>query len=97
MVDGVRPVSVLLNVPVPVPLLVVLLAVVGFWTVPYATPLAVTMAPPSEVTLPPVVAPVDVMPVANVVITVGETLSFKQRTEKPFERPSLLRWMMFWW
>ena len=90
MVDGVRPVSVLVNIPVPVPLLVVLLAVVGFWAVPYATPLAVTEAPPSAVTLPPVVAPVDVMLVADVVVAVGndadpppEALSFKQRTEKP--------------
>jgi hypothetical protein len=80
---------VLLNVPVPVPLLVVLLAVVGFWTVPYATPLAVTMSPPSEVTLPPVIAPIEVFDVIDVVITAGhdakpppETLSFKQRTDE---------------
>jgi len=72
---------------------VVLLEVVGFWTVPYATPLAVTATPPSDVTSPPVVAPVDVMIVDDVVVTVGndaelppEELSFKQRTEKPFER-----------
>jgi len=64
---------VLVNAPVPVPSLVVLLALVGFWDVPYATPLAVTAAPPSEVTLPPVVAPVDVMLVADVVVTVGNT------------------------
>jgi len=64
---------VLVKTPAPVPSLVVLLAVVGFWTVPYATPLAVTEAPPSAVTSPPVVAPVDVMPVADVVVTVGNT------------------------
>ena len=78
----------LVNTPVPVPSLVMLLAVVGYWTVPYATPLAVTEAPPSDVTSPPVVAPVVVMPVTDVVDTVGNDLelSFKQRTEKPLER-----------
>ena len=72
----------LVNTPVPklfqvvlVPLLVVLLAVVGFWTVPYATPLAVTESP--TVTLPPVTAAVDVMPVADVVVTVGNPSDVK--------------------
>jgi hypothetical protein len=46
----------LVKAPVPVPSLVVLLAVVGFCIVPKAMPLAVTVEPPSEVTLPPVVA-----------------------------------------
>jgi hypothetical protein len=75
--------------PIPVPLLVVLLVVVGFWTVPYATPLAVTDTPPSVVTFPPIVAPVDVMYVrVDVVVTMGNA-SFKQRTDKPVERSAL--------
>jgi len=73
VVDGERPVIALVKTPVPVPSLVVLLAVVGFWAVPYATPLDVTEAPPPDVTLPPVVAPVDVIPVTDVVVTVGNT------------------------
>lgn len=49
----VRPVILLVNVPVPVPLLVLLSAIVGFWTILQQTPLEVTVAPPSSVTLPP--------------------------------------------
>ena len=82
----------LVNTPVPklfqvvlVPLLVVLLAVVGFWTVPYATPLAVSGADiGTDVTFPPVMAAVDVMPVADVVVNVADP--FTQRTERPLVR-----------
>jgi hypothetical protein len=62
---------VLVNAPVPVPSLVVLLAVVGLCDVPYATPLAVTEAPPSDVTTPPVLAPLAVIEVIVAVETKG--------------------------
>ncbi len=85
----------LVKAPIPIPSFVVLLAVVGCRVVPYATPLEVTEAPPSAVIFPPVMAPVDVMTVADVVVTVGNDvdpppvkLSFTQRTEKPLFRKS---------
>ena len=65
----------LVNTPVSVPLLVIVPLIVGFWAVPYATPLAVTESP--TVTLPPVTAAVDVMPVADVVVTVGNPSDVK--------------------
>jgi hypothetical protein len=58
--------------PVPVPSLVVLLAVVGFWTVPYATPLAVTEERPSLTTFPPVTAVLKVIFDARFVVTEGK-------------------------
>jgi len=65
----------LVNVPVPVPLLVfVVNATVGFVAVDQQMPRAVTDAPPPDVTLPPPVPPVDVMPVIGVVVvTTGAT------------------------
>ena len=59
------------NTPVPVPSDVVLSAVVGFADVLQHTPLAVTAAPPLEVTLPPLDAVVEVILDAGVVVTVG--------------------------
>ena len=59
--------------PVPLPLLVWLLLNVGFCEVLQQTPLAVTAEPPSLVTLPPLVAVVEVMLLAEVVVTVGAT------------------------
>ena len=57
----------------PEPLVVWLLLNVGFCEVPQHTPRAVTESPPSLVTLPPVVAVVEVMLLAEVVVTVGAT------------------------
>ena len=48
-------------------------AVVGPEEVDQQTPLAVTVAPPSEVTFPPLVAVVWVIFVTAVVVTVGRT------------------------
>ncbi len=53
------------------PLVVLLLAMVGEEDVLQQTPLAVTVAPPSEVTFPPPVAVVWVMLVIELVVTVG--------------------------
>ena len=68
---GFKPVSKLVNVPVPVPFDVLLLEVVGFWLVLQQTPLDVIVAPPSLVTFPPQVAEVDVIEEAELVVNVG--------------------------
>ena len=69
---AVSPVMELVKVPVPVPSLVLAVnAVVGFADVLQHTPRAVTVAPPSAVTLPPLVAVVCAMEEAAVVVTVG--------------------------
>ena len=79
--------------PTPEPSLVLFPDIVGFDEKPYATPREVTVAPPSDVTTPPSVAELEVIPVAFKVIVVGIValpileLSFTQRTEKP------LRWL----
>ena len=74
----------MLKLPVPVPPLILLSEVVGVWLVPQQTPLAVTVAPPSEVTSPPPIAKIEVIleTVANV--TVGGVLiaSFLQLYKK---------------
>ncbi len=59
---------------VTVPLAVVLSAVVGLIAVLQQTPLAVTGAPPFEVTLPPLSAVVVVILEMAVVVTVGATV-----------------------
>ena len=56
MVPGISPVKLLVKVPVPIPLAVILPAVVGPVDVLQQTPRAVTLAPPSEVIFPPAVA-----------------------------------------
>ena len=84
---GVNPLRKLMNTPVPVPSVVWFPAVAGFGDVLQHTPLAVTIAPPSVITLPPLVAVVWVMFVTVAVVTVGNVvtlpLSFKQRTDLP--------------
>ena len=60
----------LAKLPVPVPFVVYLSAIVGVPDVFQQTPLAVTEAPPSEVTFPPLVAVEAVMEDAAVVVTV---------------------------
>ena len=57
----VSPVIALVNVPVPVPSIVLLSAVVGLAVVLQQTPRAVTEAPPSAPTVPPLVAVVAVI------------------------------------
>ena len=80
---GAKPVNVLVNVPVPVPSLVLVVsAVVGLALVPQHTPRAVTVLPPWSVILPPEVAVVVVMTDASLVERVGNW-SFIQRAEKP--------------
>ena len=61
-----------LKLPVPEPsLLFVLKEIVGVGLVDHTTPLEVTVAPPSELTFPPVVAVVVVMELADRVLKVG--------------------------
>ena len=67
MVLAESPVRLLVNDPLPVPLVVLLLAVVGPLLVFQQTPLAVMVPPPSELIVPPLEAVVDVMEVTTVV------------------------------
>ena len=65
----------LVNIPVPVPSIVLVdKAMVGLAVVAQQTPRAVTVEPPSLVTLPPLAAVVIVIAVAAVVITVGNAV-----------------------
>ena len=61
----------LTNEPVPVPLLVQLPVMSGLAAVPQQTPLALTVTPPSLVTVPPAVAGVEVIAVIDAVVTTG--------------------------
>ena len=61
----------LVKVPVPEPSEVLLLAVVGPVVVLQHTPCALTVAPPSLVTLPPLVAVVDVIADSALVVIAG--------------------------
>lgn len=61
------------KLPRPEPLDVVLSEVVGLALVDQQTPLAVTVPPPSSVTLPPDDAVVDVIEVTALVVTVGNS------------------------
>ena len=81
---AVSPVRVLVKVPPPVPSVVnVELAVVGFADVLQHTPRAVTVAPPSEVTFPPLVAVVEVIAVTTVVVTIGSIKEVANRIHDP--------------
>jgi hypothetical protein len=71
VVPAVKPVRELVNAPVPVPFVVQVLLVEGLADVLQQMPLAVTVAPPSEVTLPPPDAAVWVIDVMAAVVTVG--------------------------
>jgi hypothetical protein len=73
----VKPVILLVKIPVPVPSEVLLLAVVGLVEVLQHTPLDVTAAPPSEVTFPPLVAVAVDVAVVVPVITVGGIIGFE--------------------
>ncbi len=66
-----KSVMLLVKLPVPLPSVVWLLLTVGLWLVLQQTPLAVTIALPLFVTLPPHVAVPDVMLLTDEVVTVG--------------------------
>ena len=72
-----------MKLPVPVPLVVLSLAVVGLADVLQHTPLAVIEVPPSEVTFPPLVALVAVIEDAAVVVTVGAIVEVMKATSLP--------------
>ena len=67
-----RPVILLEKLPVPEPLVVWLLFIVGLGRVSQQTPRAVTAAPPVLMTLPPLTADVSDILLAVVVVTVGK-------------------------
>jgi hypothetical protein len=79
-VPGVKLVIELVNEPVPLPSVVLLSAVVGLAEVLQQTPLTVTVAPPSEVTLPPPDAVVEVMEEIVAVVTVGVVRVVKEES-----------------
>jgi len=61
----------LVKLPVPVPSVVLLSVIEGFWLVLQQTPLAVTPDPPSELMLPPLLAEVEVTEVNALVVKTG--------------------------
>jgi len=77
VVLGLNPVIELVKLPVPVPSMVLLSLVVGFSDVLQQTPRAVTAAPPSDVTLPPLEALVVVFEDTAVVL---KSVRFKSGT-----------------
>ena len=77
----------LVNDPVPLPLVVCVLAVVGLPVVFQHTPLAVTVAPPSDVTLPPLAALVEVIDVTDAVVNVGRVTAAKVVNDTWFPYP----------
>ena len=61
----------LINIPVPVPFIVLLFAIVGFTAVVQHTPRAIIAAPPSSATFPPLTAVVcSIDDATEVVITI---------------------------
>ena len=64
-----------MKTPVPIPLAVILLLVVGPVDVLQQTPRAVTLAPPSEVIFPPAVAVVVPTDEAAVVVSVSTAVA----------------------
>jgi hypothetical protein len=65
------PERVLVKPPVPAPSVVWLSVVVGDAELDQQTPLAVTEDPPSQLTVPPLAAPVEVMAVRDAVVRLG--------------------------
>ena len=78
------------KLPVPVPSEVWLSLMVGLAEVLQHTPLAVTEAPPSDVTFPPLVAVVEVMEDGVVVVTVGVVVLVANVTSLPYAVPTVL-------
>ena len=87
---GLNPVMELVKLPVPVPSTVLLLEVVGEAIVLQQTPLAVTVDPPSEETLPPLVAEVVETDETEVVVIVGRMAVSEKETSFPYAVPALL-------
>ena len=77
----------LINVPVPVPFVVWLSAIVGSFVRPQHTPLVITSASPSEVTFPPDNADKEVIDVIGAVVTTGK-LSVLNEISDPYEVPT---------
>jgi hypothetical protein len=69
----VRPVKLLVKVPVPIPSEVLLSAVVGLCDVLQQTPLTVIVPPPSAVILPPDFVEFEVIEVTSAVVIVALT------------------------
>jgi hypothetical protein len=80
----------LVKAPVPVPSVVWLPVAIGLAAVDQHTPLAVTDAPPSAVTLPPEEAVVDNIDVGVVVVTVGKAVSVVNWRSLPYAVPPVL-------
>ena len=70
---SVKPVILLVKLPMPLPSLVWLPLTVGLWLVLQQTPRAVTVVLPSLVTLPPHIADVVVILLTTAVVTVGNS------------------------
>lgn len=87
---GVKPVMLLVKLPVPVPSIVVLFAVVGLVDVDQQTPLAVTSEPPSLVIFPPDTAVVAVTEPTAVVVSEGNWIFVVNVSWLPYAVPSLL-------
>jgi hypothetical protein len=94
VVAAVKPVIALVNIPVPVPSVVLVdKAMVGFAVVLQQTPRAVTVAPPSATTLPPPDAVVIVTDDSDAVVTVGnavDVLVVVKLISLPYAVPALL-------
>ena len=91
MVFALKLVRALVNVPVPVPFVVLLLAVVGFVVVLQQTPLAVIAAPPSLVIDPPDEALKQASPeMGVVVIKITEEEDVVKVTSLPYPVPAAL-------
>ena len=76
-----NPDIVLIKDPVPVPSIVWLSVIVGLGVKLQHIPLSKTMAPPSEVTFPPLVAVVWVISVTAVVVIVGVVCAYTPNEE----------------
>ena len=73
----------LVKLPVPVPSVVLLFAVVGLGDVLQQTPLPVTGEPPLLVTLPPLDALFEAMELTPVVVTVGSMVEVVKVRSSP--------------
>ena len=89
MVFSFSPVMVMLNEPVPEPLLVLFPFMVGLGEVLQHRPRSVTVALPSDVTLPPHTNVVALIEVTVLVVTVGIVVVVKL-ISSPYTVPVLL-------
>ena len=79
-----------MKLPVPVPLIVfVLKVIVGIELVDHTTPRSVTVAPPSDVMLPPVLELLTVISLNEVVEIVGKTTGVTKLSNEPYPVPAL--------